>query len=210
MIIPNKSTIAEEDIEVPYGRDARDSTATATDERDRDRGEADADSANEWKIPLNGLGGLSGLSGLSERLGRPDTDDEERASAPGAGRNDDYFDKMSLGRASVASDRSVGGAGAGVGGAGSRLGPNGGSRSGSAAGNNNLGGGEDQERMRRDYEYKIATMQSRIQGLERDLGDQGSKERKWKDGEDRVRQMEEELTGLRRVSVLSLYIASFC
>jgi protein SPA2 len=57
--------------------------------------------------------------------------------------------------------------------------------------------GEDQEKMRRDYEYKIATMQSRIQGLELDLRNAEDQGRRM--GEERVRQMEEELDSLRRV-----------
>ena len=110
---------------------------------------------------------------------------------------DDYYDKMSLGRASVASDRS---------GMGSRFGVNGtGSGRGSALGvavGGGAGGasGEEQEKLRRDYEYKIATMQSRIAGLERDLGEKGERENKWAQGEERVRVMEEELVGLRRAS----------
>jgi hypothetical protein len=80
--------------------------------------------------------------------------------------------------------------------------------------------------MRREYEYKIATMQNRIAGLERDLGGKGERERERERGErerverekmrereireregrlveaeERVRVMEEELLGLRRVSV---------
>jgi hypothetical protein len=46
MIIPNKSTIAEEEIEVPYGREVRESGGTAVDDRQRDRGmDVDADMA---------------------------------------------------------------------------------------------------------------------------------------------------------------------
>ena len=75
MIIPNKSTIAEEDIEVPYGKAVRESGGTAIKDRkrERDRGvDADTegagrggggDSASEYqKSPVGGLSGLSGLS----------------------------------------------------------------------------------------------------------------------------------------------------
>ena len=55
MIIPNKSTIAEEDIEVPYGRDARESGSTAGEEPDPDEMEG-------------------GLSALTRRLGSVDED----------------------------------------------------------------------------------------------------------------------------------------
>jgi hypothetical protein len=61
---------------------------------------------------------------------------------------------------------------------------------------------EDQEKMRRDYEFRIATMQTQITSLQRDLGDAGERERKWNEGEAKVRQMEEELMSLRRVSFL--------
>ncbi|OBZ69633.1 hypothetical protein A0H81_10591 [Grifola frondosa] len=186
MIIPNKSTIAEEEIEVPYGREVRDSAGTAIDERGRGRElsmerNPESDSEREGEMsPRSPAGmGLGGLSGLSARLQAADGDEDEGA---GGRSGDDYFDKMSFGRASVASDRSNGAAGIG-----SRM----------------LGGrasvsGEEQERLRRDYEFKIATMQTRITGLERDLEDVQERERKWADGEERVQAMENELVELRR------------
>ena len=173
MIIPNKSTIAEEEIEVPYGRDVRDSASTA-----RNRAGAGSDSEREEELSPRSppAGGLAGLSGLSARLQQADEDE-------GGGRSgDDYYDRY--GRQSAASDRSNGTAGIG-----SRL----------------LGGGGrtsvtgDDERIRREYEYKIATMQTRITGLERDLQDAQDREQKWMEGEQRVRAMEQELDELRRV-----------
>jgi hypothetical protein len=54
--------------------------------------------------------------------------------------------------------------------------------SGSAGGGvgvGGAGGAEAQEKLRREYEYKIATMQSRIAGLEGDyLGRKGEREKK--------------------------------
>ena len=47
--------------------------------------------------------------------------------------------------------------------------------------------GKERERMRRDYEYKIATMQSKVAGLEWDLGGKGEREQKRVEGEERVR-----------------------
>jgi hypothetical protein len=178
MIIPNKSTIAEEEIEVPYGRDMRESGGTAVDDRERvdtdgeGGGGGGGESASDYpKSPF-------GLSGLSARL--RDEDD--------GGEPEDYFDKMSLGRASVASDRS------------GRFPSNGGSGRGSAMGGAGVGSGEEQEKLRRDYEYKIATMQSKIAGLERDLGGKGDRDKQREaEGEERVRVMEEELVGLRKV-----------
>lgn len=188
MIIPNKSTIEEEYIEVPYGRDARESGSTTVDERERSRetsGDAgrltdgEMDSASEYPSPLSPRSPPAGLSGLSARLQEVGDDDEGGASGTGGRSGDDYYDKF--GRSSVNSDRSIGN------GMVARM-----------TGRTSLS--EDQEKMKRDYEYKIATMQTQITNLQRDLGDSEEKERRWKEGEARVRQMEEELIGLRRVS----------
>lgn len=185
MIIPNKSTIAEEDIEVPYGRELRDSTGTAVDDREKslDKSREDTDGDDD-PSPLSpgGLGGLSGLSGLSARLKAVDDDDDGQSGA-GARSGDDYFDKLSYGRASVASDRSAGGA------IGSRL----------MNGRMSVGG-EDGEKIRRDYEFRIATMQTRIATIERDLEDAQLREQKWAESEERVRTMEAELEELRQVN----------
>lgn len=158
MVIPNKSTIAEEEIEVPYGRQVRDSSSTAMDERDRSR-ERDTDGESSAMSPPMGLTGLSGLSA------RFKTDDDEPRNS-----GDDYFEKMSYGRASVTSDRS----------------------------NSKMGGGEDGDRLRRDYEFKIATMQSKIAGLERELENADERHQSSKDEGARVRQLEEELSEFRR------------
>ncbi|EJF55728.1 hypothetical protein DICSQDRAFT_130488 [Dichomitus squalens LYAD-421 SS1] len=162
MIIPNKSTIAEEEIEVPYGRDsnmtARNRNGGGLSDSERDL----EDDVSPRSPPERALGGLSGLSARLQQA-----DDGE-----------DYYDRASYGRQSVASDRSAGG--------GSK-----------ALGGRTSVAGED-ERMRREYEFKIATMQKRIAGLERDLEDVQDREQKWADGEDRVRAMEQELNELRR------------
>ena len=148
IIIPNKSTIAEEDIEVPYGR-----SESAPEDGDGETDEVEG-----------------GLSGLARRLGQdPDTD--------GGGRSDDYFDKMSFGRASVASDRSA--------------------RAGGGRGSAALN--EDHEKMRREYEFRIATMQSRISVLERAMEDGDLRERQLEQSDQRVKQLEEELDKFRRV-----------
>ncbi|KAI0090600.1 hypothetical protein BDY19DRAFT_936134 [Irpex rosettiformis] len=192
MIIPNKSTIAEEDIEVPYARDVRDSTSTSTavDERDRSRdqsrGHTDAEDIDSPQSPPSAIGGLSGLTA---RLQSVNNDDDDN----GGNKSEDYFDKLSYGRASVASDRSGGmgiGIAAGVAGvaAASRMG----GRSSVA--------GEEGERIRREYEFKIATMQTRITGLERDLEDAQLREQKWAESEERVRIMETELEELRQLA----------
>jgi hypothetical protein len=167
MVIPNKSTIAEEDIEVPYGREMRESSGTAIDTREGVREFDTTDGEHEhWDQ-------RGGLNGLSARLGNVHTEDDDVGDV----RSDEY-DKISLGRTSVTSDRSISG-----------------SRMPSAA-------GDEQERLRRDYEFKIATMQSRITSLERDL------EQRELDTQQTVRRLEEELEGFRKVVPEGLFLDS--
>ena len=165
MIIPNKSTIAEEDIEVPYGRDsnvtARNRTGGGLSDSERDL----EDDVSPRSPPERGLGGLSGLSARLQQ----------------ADESEDYYDRTSYGRQSVASDRSAGG----------------GSKMLAGGGRSSVGGSDD--RVRKEYELKIATMQTRITSLERDLEDVQDREQRWQDGETRVRAMEQELDELRRV-----------
>lgn len=206
VIIPNKSTIAEEEIEVPYGRE-RESSSTAIggrvsrspDIRDRSldgKGDTDGEGItdNEPQRPRSSQleAGLGGLSGLTARL-RDRSIDEEDDSWSGQGRSgEEYYDKMSFGRASVASDRSIG--------LGSRT---------SASLNNGrtskTGGPitDDSEALRRDYEYKIATMQNRLTGLERALEDAEEREKRLKETMDnnKMKLLEEEITSMRKASV---------
>ena len=158
IIIPNKSTIAEEDIEVPYGR----SESTPED------GDGETDEVE------------GGLGALARRLGQgqdPDTD--------GGARSDDYYDKISFGRASVASDRSA------------RVAT--GRASTSAAPN------EDGEKVRRDYEFRIAKMQSRIVTLERSVEDGDVRARQHDQSDQRIKQLEDELDKFRRVCLLMTF-----
>jgi len=166
VIIPNKSTIAEEEIEVPYGRQIRDSSSTSMlDDGDRDR---NTDGEQE-SSPMVG-----GLNGLSARLGRVDEEDAPpmRNGVPSTG--EDYFDRMSYGRTSVASDRPA-----------SKI------------------SGEEEDKIRREYEYKIATMQGKIAGLERDLGEADEKGRRNAAGNARAAQLEQELDEFRKVRRVS-------
>ena len=183
MIIPNKSTIAEEEIEVPYGRNS--AAARSRGPGGGGRG-SDSEREDEMSPRSPAAGGLGGLSGLSARLQQADEDE-----VPGRGSGEEYYDR-SYGRQSAASDRSTGTAGIG-----SRMLSGGGGRASVA---------EDNERVRREYEFKIATMQTRITGLERDLEDVQERERKWVESEKRVRAMESELSELRRVSTSLLSV----
>lgn len=165
VIIPNKSTIAEEEIEVPYSRQIRDSSSTAMlDDGDRDR---HTDGEQEQSLSL---GGLNGLSARLKQVGEEDNS-PMRTGVPSGG--EDYFDRMSYGRTSVASDRST-----------SKV------------------TGEEEEKIRREYEYKVATMQNRIAGLERDLEDAGEKGRSNADGNARAAQLEQELYEFRTVLLI--------
>ncbi|KAG6381880.1 hypothetical protein JVT61DRAFT_495 [Boletus reticuloceps] len=179
MIIPNKSTIAEEDIEVPYGREeARDSSVMVVD-RGRD-GDGDGDTfggmGEEHEHESPSIGGLSALGArLRGQVSGDALDDDE---GNGARSGDDYFDKVSLGRASVTSDRSA-------------------SAVRSIAGRVSVGG-EDHERLRREYEFKIATMQGRIVTLERDLGNAEQREKELREAQQHIKLLEEEIDGFRK------------
>ncbi|KAF8839446.1 hypothetical protein BDN67DRAFT_953449 [Paxillus ammoniavirescens] len=179
MIIPNKSTIAEEDIEVPYGREeVRDSSGTAVDDRGRDGdGDGFGGTEGEHEHESASMGGLSGLSARLRSQVMGDVMDDDDGG--GARSGDDYFDKVSLGRASVTSDRSAAGASRMMGGRASGL-------------------GDEHERLRREYEFKIATMQSRIVTLERDHGNTEQREQELRESQQRIKLLEGEIDGFRR------------
>ncbi|KAF9528478.1 hypothetical protein CPB83DRAFT_766575 [Crepidotus variabilis] len=166
MIIPNKSTMEEEYIDIPYGRDARDS-GTVDGDRSAGLGVDDPpDSASEYASPLGTRSPPVGLSGLAARLkGVEDEDDTMLGNRSG----DDVLDRY--GRASVES-RMVGG------------------RTSAMT--------EDIEKIKSEYEYKIATMQSQISTLQRDLSNAREDEKRQQESDVRVRQLEEELAGLRQ------------
>ena len=180
MVIPNKSTIAEEDIEVPYGREeARESSFMALGDHGKD-GDADTygGTDEDHDHDVSSLGGLSALGARLRAQVAGDALDDEEGSVPRNG--EDYFDKVSLGRASVTSDRSAGAI--------------------RSIGGRTSAGGDDHERLRREYEFKIATMQSRIVTLERDLGNAEQRERELQESQQRIRLLEEEINGFRKVS----------
>ncbi|KAH7873105.1 uncharacterized protein C8R40DRAFT_1113973 [Lentinula edodes] len=175
MIIPNTSTMEEEYIEVPYGRDARESGSSINDERDRSRDtrqtrgfslgftDDDPDSASNYASPMSPNSPAVGLSGLSAKL---KTDEHE--DGPSTRSGDDFYNKpLFYGRNSANSDRSVN------------------------AYSNRMGGRasvvEENEKMRRDYEFRIATMQTQISNLQRDLGDSPQTQFKLSESEMRVR-----------------------
>ncbi|KAI0314554.1 hypothetical protein OF83DRAFT_1136191 [Amylostereum chailletii] len=130
MVIPAKSTIAEEDIEVPFARRSRRSDFDADEDGDREE--------------------QGGLNGLPRRLGG-------QSAGSGSEGEDEYFDKMSMGRISVGSGRD---------GRTSTDRERGASRTSASA-----AAAADFEKARREYEFKIATMQSKIVSMEREAED---------------------------------------
>jgi hypothetical protein len=173
MIIPNISTMTEEVIQVPYGRDRERESGSTLDRDSLPSGEEVE--REEFTSPRGGLGGLS------ERLQADDDEDEVVVGAGTGNRSgDDHYEKLSYGRTSVTSDRSAGGGLRGANG-----------RASVAA--------EDPERLRRDYEYKIATMQTQITNLQRELGDAGDNITRLRAGDSVVQQLEDELSSFRQV-----------
>ncbi|KAJ7745491.1 hypothetical protein DFH07DRAFT_18330 [Mycena maculata] len=157
MIIPNKSTIEEEYIEVPYGREARESGSSTIDDRDRSRdAETDPEPPDTGSdYPMSPQSPAGGLSGLSARLLKDEDDEPEYARGSSSDRD----------------------------------------RGGSRGGRTSV---DEQDKVRRDYEFRIATMQTQISTLQRERDDADERGRQLDDSEARVRQMEEELDVVRR------------
>ncbi|KAG8737151.1 component of the polarisome [Ceratobasidium sp. 428] len=136
-VTPNKSTIVEEVIQVPYGRDEG-TEDEDEDDRNARRPSSDEDPSRHSKKPSQGGLNALGFSLLSTPLS-PTSDDGALPNGLNGRAASDYYEKMSFGRASVSS--SQGG-----------------------------GGGERRnteiEDVRREYEFKIATMQSKLSALE--------------------------------------------
>lgn len=165
MIIPNKSMMTEEIIQVPYGRNQRESAST----NDHDSLAPSGEDLDDFSSPKAG-----GLNALGNRLRLEEEDDDVIVGGNSA---DERAERLSYGRASVSSDRSAGG------GVGVRF----------ANGRTSTGGNvaaEDSEKLRREYEYKIATMQSQMQTLQRNLDEAD-------ENEAHSRELEQELTNLR-------------
>ena len=177
IIVPNKSTIEEEYIDIPYGREGRDS---GFGERNGNgTGVDDApDSASDYPSPISTRSPPAGLGGLAARLRREDDDDD---IPPANTSGDDPFDKYS--RTIGESSRSL--------------------TEGAVHASRVVGGRtsvtEDTEKLKSEYEYKISTMQSQISDLRRDLGHAAEAEKSYRESEKRIKQLEEELAGVRQV-----------
>jgi hypothetical protein len=91
---------------------------------------------------------FAALSGLSARLRDVEVDDNGGGNESGARSGEDYFDKMSFGRASTSSDRSPSNLARGV--AASRDGAGATATAAAAA-----AAAAEPERMRSDYEHRI-------------------------------------------------------
>ena len=64
---------------------------------------------------------------------------------------------------------------------------------------------DDAQKMRSEYEYKIATMQMQISNLQRDLVNATETEKLLQESEKRVKKLEEELSGVRQVNPLFFF-----
>jgi len=186
IIIPTKSTIEEEDIKIPYGQDKRESGSTTMDERsgeilsyrDIRRGtyiiDGEPDSASDYPSPMSPQSPPAGLGGLAARLRNVGGDDDGDLGRRSG--SEEYFSRSSV---------SLDGPGSGL---GMRM------RSSLS---------EEQEKMKRGYEYKIATMQNEISNLSRDLEENTTSEKKRKEEEAMLKARIEESESLRRVSLFS-------
>ena len=164
----------EEYIDIPYGRDGRDSGL-----EERHGGEGH-ESASDYPSPLSTRSPLAGLGGLTARLKSMDDDDD----IPGSRSGDDSYDK--------------------IGGQTNEI-----SRSPAGSMSSRITGGrtsvaDDALKLRTDYEYKIAAMQTQISDLQRDLNNATEAEKSYQDSEKRVTQLEEELSGFRQVILPSM------
>ena len=136
-----------------------------------------------FERPISTASSIQQNDGASIGEDEDDEDDDEdlrngRASAivKGADKDDGgYYENSSYGRASPGSIMSPAV-----------------SRSNTVASTRE--GSESAERVRRDYEFKVAQMQTKINGLENDLADAL---RQRDDGQDSVRRLNEELEDLR-------------
>ncbi|QRW12767.1 hypothetical protein RhiLY_11766 [Ceratobasidium sp. AG-Ba] len=150
-VTPNKSTIAEEVIQVPYGRDEGTEDEDFDDREDTaQRPGSEEDAAGHGKKPSQG--GLHALGfGLLSTPLSPTSDDGTAPNGLNGRATSDYYEKMSFGRASVTSSQGGGG---------------GGERRNTAI-----------EDVRKEYEFKIATMQNRIAALENEARAAADRER---------------------------------
>lgn len=173
LVIPNKSTIAEEEIRVPYGDDDG-AMDDKYDDQEHSMEDADTDDHRTgFKSPSSppvAIGGLNALTGLGSRsLDRSlDSDDD-------APRKSD-------------SDYMEGNPG----------------RSGNTSRNDNFRGAQahfvDEDKIRLEYEFKISTLQSRINILEEDLSQFTTRD---SEGQVRIRQLVAEIEHLKSVSATS-------
>lgn len=180
MIIPAKSTIEEEDIKIPFAQDKRESGSTTMDERSTENfrevgngfGDIEPDSASDYPAsPLSPRSPPAGLGGLAARLRNAEEDEDEgNISGHGGAKSggEEYY-----GRSSVNSDR------------GSR-----------PVGRGSIS--DDSERLKREYEFKIANMQGQISSMTRELGEvHEDRDRRRREDEARLRAKEEEFGSVR-------------
>ncbi|KIJ51216.1 hypothetical protein M422DRAFT_26642 [Sphaerobolus stellatus SS14] len=173
VIIPNKSTITEEEITVPFERrEERTSRSTVmADEKDDpydDRDTEDGASVG-FKSPSSPPAGLAGLNALSNISARTKNRSRESDDDLGPSRSgdSDYNDRSYRSPTSPARNGSL------------RM------RQPNAA---------EEEKQKREYELKIATMQTRINNLEDEVSDSNARRA---EGEDLIRKLTDDLEQFR-------------
>ncbi len=162
----NRQWREEDPIEVPFGRPDTPPVESGDEEVEEPESDLEASPPAQSEPALGGLAGLVGRFVPSSDRDRDRDREEKDISKSG----DEYFDKLSFGRASVASNRSDG----------IPL-----SRNPSKSGRERDGGAAEREKeeLKKEYEYKIATLQKRATS-----------------SEEKVRTMEEDLENTREVS----------
>lgn len=241
VLVPNKSTLVEEDVGIGTGSPSLASRGTESGSsatrvgingrdytRDRTMSPPLGSASSAGGGDRNGGGNLAGMtspiSTTSSSFGPNGISKLVNGDGPRSGKGEsEYFDKISLGRASEASSIGTRFLGNYASGAPSASGNEGGRRSVSVLSSpslfrvtqsdymvrENQWEDEEMEKMRSDYEYKIATMQKKITNLENDLADVREEARSKEADAERARDLEDDLKNLRKVSIGSFSSARF-
>lgn len=179
VVVPNKSRMREEDIEVPYARDSR-----IMDERDRDRSSSSRapsrSSARDRPMSRSSLSLQEESTTPRDARRNPNVNVNGNANAdatasPGTTDDREYYDRMSF--SSNVTNKS-------------KL----------AAGSAGTGWDEEREqKIRAEYEFRVAGLERRANQAEAERDEARRSELA---GRERARELEEEVRGLKEVSVV--------
>jgi hypothetical protein len=161
MVVPNKSRMREEEIEVPYARDSMIMEEPRAQSRSSNRPGSRSSYQDERRTPL----------GMRQ--------DSTEIMSPASADDREYYDRMSF--SSNVTNKSKLPTGTGMGG----------------------WNDEREQKIRSEYELKIAGLERRIQAAERDRDEARHKEAF---EAERRREMEDELRGLKEVSHVYIII----